>query len=63
LPKVRLHPNLAGVYRDKVAALEQALADPSIKAEAAEVVSQPDRADHADATSCGLRFSETSPCA
>ena len=38
LPKVRLHPNLAGVYRQKVAALEQALADPEIKAEAAEIV-------------------------
>jgi hypothetical protein len=38
LPKVRLHPNLAGMYRQKVAALEQALADPSIKAEAAEIV-------------------------
>ena len=37
-PKVRLHPNVAGMYRQKVAALEQALADPSIKAEAAEVV-------------------------
>jgi hypothetical protein len=24
-PTVRLHPNLAGLYRDKVAALEQAL--------------------------------------
>jgi site-specific DNA recombinase len=38
LPKVRLHPNLAGMYRQKVAALEQALADPEIKAEAAEIV-------------------------
>ena len=38
LPKVRLHPNLAGMYREKVAALEQALADPEIKAEAAEIV-------------------------
>jgi site-specific DNA recombinase len=37
-PKVRLHPNLAGVYRQKVEALEQALADPSIKAEAMEIV-------------------------
>jgi site-specific DNA recombinase len=36
--KVRLHPNLAGMYRQKVAALEQALADPEIKAEAAEIV-------------------------
>jgi site-specific DNA recombinase len=38
LPKVRLHPNLAGMYREKVAALEQALADPEIKAEAMEIV-------------------------
>ena len=38
LPKVRLHPNLAGMYRQKVAALEQALANPEIKAEAAEIV-------------------------
>jgi hypothetical protein len=38
LPKVRLHPNLAGVYRQKVAALEQALADPMDKAEAMEIV-------------------------
>ena len=37
-PKIRLHPNLAGLYRDKVAALEQALADPAIKAEAAEII-------------------------
>ncbi len=37
-PRVRLHPNLAGVYREKVAALAQALANPSIKVEAAEVV-------------------------
>jgi hypothetical protein len=37
-PKVRLHPNLAGMYRQNVAALEQALADPEIKAEAAEIV-------------------------
>jgi site-specific DNA recombinase len=27
LPKVRLHPNLAGMYRQRVAALEQALAE------------------------------------
>jgi len=38
LLKVRLHPNLAGVYRQKVAALEQALADPEIKAEAMAIV-------------------------
>jgi hypothetical protein len=37
LPKVRLHPNLAGMYRDKVAALEHTLADPAIKAEAMEI--------------------------
>jgi site-specific DNA recombinase len=37
-PKVRLHPNLAQVYRDKVAALETALADPAIKDEAAEII-------------------------
>ena len=38
LPKVLLHPNLAAMYRQKVAALEQALADPEIKAEAMEIV-------------------------
>jgi site-specific DNA recombinase len=44
LPKVRLHPNLAGMYRKNVAALEQALADPEIKAEAMAIVrSQIDR--------------------
>ena len=37
-PTLRLHPNLAGMYRQKVAALEQALADPEIKAEAMEIV-------------------------
>ncbi|HSI99823.1 MAG TPA: DNA resolvase [Patescibacteria group bacterium] len=37
-PKVRLHPNLAGLYREEVAALEQALTDPAIKAEAAEIM-------------------------
>jgi site-specific DNA recombinase len=37
-PKIRLHPNLPGLYREKVAALEQALADPAIKAEATEVI-------------------------
>jgi site-specific DNA recombinase len=36
--KVRLHPNLPGLYREKMAALEQALADPAIKDEAAEIV-------------------------
>jgi hypothetical protein len=34
----RLHPTLARLYRAKVAALEQALADPAIKAEAAEII-------------------------
>jgi hypothetical protein len=33
-----LHPNLPVLYREKVAALEQALADPAIKAEAAETI-------------------------
>ena len=37
-PKIRLHPNLPGLYREKVAELEQALADPAIKAEAAEII-------------------------
>jgi DNA invertase Pin-like site-specific DNA recombinase len=37
-PTVRLHPNLAGVYREKVAALEQALANPLDKTEAMEIV-------------------------
>jgi hypothetical protein len=37
-PRLRLHPNLAGLYREKVAVLEQALTDPSIKAESMEVV-------------------------
>ena len=37
-PKIRLHPNLAGLYREKVAALEQALADPEIEAEAAAII-------------------------
>ena len=27
-PKIRLHPNMAGLYREKVASLEEALADP-----------------------------------
>jgi hypothetical protein len=36
--KVRLHPNLAEVYRAKVAELHRALEDPSIKAEAMELV-------------------------
>ena len=37
-PKIRLHPNLAGLYREKVAKLEQALADPGIQAEAMGIV-------------------------
>jgi site-specific DNA recombinase len=37
-PVVRLHPNLAQVYREKVATLETALADPAIKDEAAEII-------------------------
>jgi site-specific DNA recombinase len=37
-PKIRLHPNLAGLYREKVAGLEEALADPTIRVEAAEVI-------------------------
>jgi hypothetical protein len=37
-PKVRLHLNPPGLYRQKVAALEEALADPSIRTEAAEVI-------------------------
>ncbi len=37
-PKIRLHPNLPGLHREKVAELEQALADPMIKAEAAEII-------------------------
>ena len=37
-PKIRLHPNLPRLYREKVAQLEQALADPAIKAEAAEII-------------------------
>jgi site-specific DNA recombinase len=37
-PKIRLHPDLPGLHREKVAALEQALADPAINAEAAEVI-------------------------
>ena len=37
-PVVRLHPNAAEVYRRKVAKLELALNDDSIKAEAAEIL-------------------------
>jgi hypothetical protein len=37
-PVVRLHPNLAQVYRDKVADLETALEDPQIKDEAMEII-------------------------
>jgi hypothetical protein len=37
-PEIRLHPNLPGLFREKVTALEQALADPAIKAEATEII-------------------------
>jgi hypothetical protein len=37
-PKIRLRPNLAGLYREQVAALEQALADPEIQVEAAAII-------------------------
>jgi hypothetical protein len=37
-PTVRLHPRLAEVYADKVARLEEALNDPAIKTEAAEIM-------------------------
>jgi site-specific DNA recombinase len=37
-PVVRLHPNASEVYRRKVAELERALNDDSIKAEAAEIL-------------------------
>ncbi len=37
-PTLRLHPRLADVYADKVARLEQALNDPAIKTEAAEIL-------------------------
>jgi site-specific DNA recombinase len=37
-PKVRLHPNLAGLYREKVAKLEEALADPAVQTEAAAII-------------------------
>ena len=33
-----LHPNLAGLYERKVAALEDALADPEIRSEAGEIL-------------------------
>ena len=35
---VRLHPNLAAVYRQKVGDLQKALADPAIRDEAAEIL-------------------------
>jgi hypothetical protein len=37
-PKVRLHPNAAGLYRAKVAALEASLNAPEIKAEASDAL-------------------------
>ncbi len=37
-PTLRLHPRLADVYADKVARLEQALNDPAIKTEAAQIL-------------------------
>ena len=40
---VRLHPRLAEVYAEKVQQLEQALNDPVIRAEAAEVLRSLDR--------------------
>ena len=37
-PQPLLHPNLAGLYRQKVAALEEALADPEEGAQAMEMI-------------------------
>jgi len=37
-PPVRLHPNLAQLYREKVAALHTAIADPKLRAEALELI-------------------------
>jgi site-specific DNA recombinase len=37
-PKIRLHPNLPGLYREKVAKIEEVLADPEIQAEAAVII-------------------------
>lgn len=37
-PPVRLHPNLAQLYRDKVAELHVALSDPELRAEALELI-------------------------
>jgi site-specific DNA recombinase len=37
-PLPRLHPNLAELYRQKVAGLQQALADPAMKSEALEIL-------------------------
>jgi hypothetical protein len=37
-PNVRFHPNLPALYREKVAALQRALADPEIEAEAADKI-------------------------
>ena len=35
---VRLHPNLAGIYREKVTALRECLAEPAIRTEAVEIL-------------------------
>jgi site-specific DNA recombinase len=37
-PKGRLHPNMAGLYRHRVAALEEALVDPAVSAKVMELV-------------------------
>jgi DNA invertase Pin-like site-specific DNA recombinase len=37
-PPIRLHPNLAQLYRDKVAELHVALADPELRSEALEII-------------------------
>jgi len=37
-PPVRLHPNLSGLYRQKVADLHGALADPGLRGEALEII-------------------------
>ena len=37
-PYPALHPNLVGLYKRKVAALEEALADPEIRSEAGEIL-------------------------
>jgi site-specific DNA recombinase len=43
-PPVRLHPNLAQVYRDKVERLHEALADPAIRDEALSIRNPPVKA-------------------